>query len=440
MRVLAAFFVTTLAAVVACRGGESDSKPKHSDLPSGRSSSADAQGLCLQSTASNGKVDGALERARAVARKRPDVSGTWAELGRLWMQKARATEDPGFYHNVRACADAALALEPHDSAALNLKGFAHLNEHEFRAARDLAEGILARHADDRLAWGTLSDALLELGDVEGAERAAQRMLDLKPDAASYGRAAHLRWLRGDRAGAKRVYEQALQVARQAPDPELYAWMLVQAAHVFWYEGDAAGADAGFRLALERLADYAPALVGRARIALSEQRFAEAVELLERACKRSPSVESAWLLGNARSLAGDERGAAVAFQRAVAAGRHDPGTLALFYASTRRNLDEAVRLARRAHDERPNAHGKDVLAWTLYRSGKIAEALDVSEQALRWGTPDPRLLFHAGAIRMAAGDPANKAAGRQLVRRALALNAAFDPFEALEAQRLLGSGA
>jgi tetratricopeptide (TPR) repeat protein len=436
MRRFSALVVLALSALPACRQAPSGSDQKPRDVPNARLS-ADVQALCLEKMDGNDKLDAALAHARTVAQKRASEIPVWIALGRLWMQKARVSQDPGFYRNVDACADAALELEPDNAAAQNLKGFVHLNDHEFRRARDLAEKILSRDAGDRLAWGTRSDALLELGDVDGAEQATQRMLDLKPDAASYGRAAHLRWLRGDLEGAKRIFAQALKASSQAADREPYAWLLVQTAQIFWHEGDVAGADAGFKLALERVPDYAPALVGRARVAIAQKRFADAVALLERAHERSPSVESAWLLANARTLMGDRRAASVAFDRAVRAGRHDPATLAFFYASRGQKLDEAVRLARRAHDERPNTYSKDILAWALYRAGKIDEASETSKSLLQWGTRDARLWFHAGAIRLAAGD---RTGGRKLIARALELNAQFDPFEAEEARRLLGKNA
>jgi tetratricopeptide (TPR) repeat protein len=437
MRRLPALIVLVLSALAGCRSAPSGSHLKESGVSSTRLSAADVHALCLQNISGSGTLDTALARARTAAQQRTDSAAAWVALGRLWVQKARVAQDPGFYRNVDACAEAALRLEPDDAAAQNLKGFVYLNDHEFRLARDLAEKILSRDAGNRLAWGTRSDALLELGDVDGAEQATQRMLDLKPDAASYGRAAHLRWLRGDRQGAKRIFAQALKASSQAADPEPYAWLLVQTAQVFWHEGDVAGADAGFQAALDRVPDYAPALVGRGRVAIAQKRLADAVTLLERASDRSPSVESAWLLFNARTLIGDQRGASAAFDLAVSAGRHDPATLAHFYASRGRKLDEAVRLARRAHDERPNTYSKDVLAWALYRAGKVDEAFATSRQVLHWGTRDSRLWFHVGAIRIAAGD---RAAGRKLIARALELNAQFDPFEAEEARRLLAANA
>jgi len=39
----------------------------------------------------------------------------------------------------------------------------------------------------------------------------------------------------------------------------------------------------------------------------------------------------------------------------------------------------------------------VLAWALYKNGKLTEAANASEKAMRFGTRDSLLLFHAGMI-------------------------------------------
>jgi hypothetical protein len=75
---------------------------------------------------------------------------------------------------------------------------------------------------------------------------------------------------------------------------------------------------------------------------------------------------------------------------------------------------------------------DTYAWVLFRAGRLDDARRASEQAMRLGTPDARILYHAGAIRIAVGDPA----GRALVEKALALNPRFDATGAAEARALL----
>jgi tetratricopeptide (TPR) repeat protein len=358
----------------------------------------------------------------------------WLALGHAWIRKARGTGDPGYYLNAGACAEVALKLSPDQRQALSLKGMVLLNAHRFSEARAFAEAALMQDPDDVLALGVLSDAYLELGSFEAAVLAAQRMVDLKPNLPSYGRAAHLRWLQGDAPAAKQFYRLAIDAGSDSRDPEPLAWIIVQTAMLFWHEGDLEGADAGFDTALQKLEGYPPALVGKARVALARGEARQAAELLERAQAQSPLAETAWLLGDAKEAAGDAPGAQAAFAEVARLGKQgDHLSLALFLATKAREPEEALRLAQAEHEVRPNLHVEDAYAWALYRAGRLPEARAASDRARASGVKEPRLLFHAGAIRLAQGEAAE---GQALVKQALSLNPAFDATGAAEARKLL----
>jgi tetratricopeptide (TPR) repeat protein len=378
--------------------------------------------LCLQSPSGSAAADAPL---RALQRGADGASAPepWVQTGLAWVRKARAASRPELYRNAGSCAQAALERSPGHGAALALRGTVLLNDHRFAEARDLAREMLARDRHDAAAWGVLSDAQLELGQLEAAIEAAQRLVDLKPDLASYGRAAHLRWLQGDVPGAKRLYSLAIAAGKAQRDREPSAWMLTQAALIFWHEGDYPGADAGFDTALAQLPEYPPALEGKGRVALAQQQPRSAARWFERALRARPSVETAWLLGDAHALAGDERAAERAYARVERDGAYDPRTLAAFYATQHRKTGEAVRLARSELAERRDPYTIDTLAWALHRDGRPAEARPWIERAIAAGTPDARLLYHAGEILIAGGDVER---GGALVERALRLNPGFDP--------------
>jgi hypothetical protein len=46
---------------------------------------------------------------------------------------------------------------------------------------------------------------------------------------------------------------------------------------------------------------------------------------------------------------------------------------------------------------------DTLAWAYFKSGRFDDAAAASAEALRTGSRDARLLYHAAAIRHATGD-------------------------------------
>jgi tetratricopeptide (TPR) repeat protein len=400
-------------------------------------------------------ADGPIDRARRIALAPPDGSSDidreiaqaaraaeklgykedpWIALGRAWVKKARNDADPGFYVNADAAATVALDRAPDSPLANNLRALVLLNDHRFEDARALEQRVLEVDPDDAQALGGLSDALLELGRFDEAAKAAQTMVDLKPSLPSYSRASWFRWLQGDDVTAKAFVRKAIDAGAISGDVEPRAWAIVQAAQIFWSEGDHDGADAGFDRALDQLHEFAPALVGKGRVAMAQGDGARAAGYFARAYKQSPVLETAWLLGDARAMAGDAKGASDAWALVESRGRgSDPRTLSCYWSTKGLHTDDALALARAEHAKRGDVYTDDALAWALHRAGLESDARVAIDRATKLGTRDARLWFHAGAIRIAQGDAAG---GAKLVAQAVALNLQFDPDGAKEARALL----
>jgi len=371
-----------------------------------------------------------VERVRA----HPQADDGFVLLGRAWVRRARESSDPGYYLHAQACADVVLERSPSNLAAQNLHGFVLLNQHEFSLAKAAAEAIVSRDPRDPTAWGTLSDAALELGDFETAVSAVDRMMEQKPGLPAYARTAHLRWLRGDEAGALRAFRLAIDAGLDPSDPEPLAWVLVQTAELFFHRGDYEGADEGFKQALEVVQGYPPALVGRGRVLLARSDPTAAVAVLQRAYEKSPLVATGSLLTQALVLSGDRASAERAYAAAEREGlRGDRRSLSVMDSTLGRHPERALELARAERAVRGDIDTDDALAWALYRNGRFGAARESIERARRLGTRDARLLFHHGAILIATGEAAE---GRALVKQALTQNPKFEPEGAAEAARLL----
>jgi tetratricopeptide (TPR) repeat protein len=396
----------------------------------------ESKDLCLADPGGTDPLDRALRSLQKKAHELPMKSDEWVSVGRQWVRRARLASDPGFYVHVDGCAAVALQAEPSFAPALELQSLVMMNDHKFDQARQVAADILRREPEDVIALGTLSDALLELGRYDEAAEAAQRQMSVRPGMAAYSRGSYIRWLKGDDRNAKIFIRDALY-GRDAQDPEPAAWTFVEAATIFWHLADYDGADAVYAEALRWVPGYPSALVGRARIAMAKEQPRRAIEYLDKAYRMRPLPETAWLLGDALEMLGDDRGAREAYDRVVQQGRRgDRLTLALFYATKNRDIDEALRLIEEERALRGGIHVDDTYAWTLYRRGRIAEARKASDRAIRLGTKEARLLYHAGAIRMTAGD---EAGGGKLVQQALTLNPRFDWTGAAEARKLVDAG-
>lgn len=421
-----------------CRmAGTSDVSPAKPAAPDHRAAdsltSDESRAVCLADPAGDTRLDQEIRSQQGRARELPSKADEWVQSGRHWVRKARLSADPGFYVNVEGCAAMALEVAPGFAQALALRSLVLMNDHKFEQARQVAETILARDGEDVVALGALSDALLELGRYDEAAAAAQRQMSARPGMAAHARGSYHRWLRGDTRHAKLLIKDAL-IDRDGRDPEPAAWTFVEAATIYWHQADYDGADAVYAEALKWVPDYPPALLGRARVAIAQRNAGQALEYLDKAIRIRPIPEALWLLGDARRMLGDEAGAKEAYDRVVELGRRgDSLTLALFYATRNRDIDDALRLIEAERAVRGGIYVDDTYAWVLYRAGRISEAREAAERALRLGTKDARLLYHAGAIRMAAGDVSG---GRRLVQQALALNPEFDPTGAAEARALL----
>jgi tetratricopeptide (TPR) repeat protein len=108
-------------------------------------------------------------------------------------------------------------------------------------------------------------------------------------------------------------------------------------------------------------------------------------------------------------------------------------LALFYADHDIKLVESLELAQKELEVRRDIYTWDALAWALYKNDKLAEAAKASEKAMRFGTRDSLLLFHAAMIadRMGQHEQA-----RNELRDSLQINPHFHLIYADAAQQKL----
>ena len=108
---------------------------------------------------------------------------------------------------------------------------------------------------------------------------------------------------------------------------------------------------------------------------------------------------------------------------------------LFLLDHDRRVPEVLAKAREELNARKDVYGYDLLAWALFKSGLYADARRAALQALRLGTEDASLYYHAGMIERALG---NSAASRDDLERALAINADFHPLQSRIAREAMES--
>jgi tetratricopeptide (TPR) repeat protein len=379
------------------------------------------------------QVQALQARLRADARDWQAAS----QLGAAFLQRARETGDPSYYGRAEAALRQALAEQPDDYAAIGSMGALALARHQFAEALGWGERARDINPDRSYAYGVIADALTELGRYDEAAAAAQQMVDLRPDLASYSRVSYARELRGDLVGASEAMEAA--VSAGLAGSENTEWVRVQLGNLVFAQGRLRAAEGHYARSLEALPGYVPALAGLARLRAAQGRPEEAVALLADASTRMPLPEHVIALGELHESLGQaaeaERQYALvrAMQQLFAANGVDTDLELALFEADHGDAAAAAELARAAYARRPSVKAADTLAWALFRAGQTAEARRLSDEALRLGSRDALLLYHAGAIALGAGDEAR---ARSLLERALEGNPRFAPLHADRARAAL----
>jgi tetratricopeptide (TPR) repeat protein len=407
----------SLIAASACGSASGDSTP----------SLTGPCEIALAAHSGDAKLDREIAQIQQNIRANRQPSQTSAQIEKLgwsFVEKARASFDPGFYKLAEQCA---LCLESKQSAkqadkqtgkestdrplqspqslraaALLLRGHALHNLHRFSEAEKLARELVETRSLP-YDFGLLGDVLMEQGKLDEAILAYQKMMDLRPGPQAYSRAAHVRWLKGDLDGARGLMRMAAQAAG-AGDSESAAWAWSRLALFELQAGDVKRAHATCDAALEMQADYAPALLARGRILLAENKAAEAVAPLERAARLNALPEYQWSLADALRAAGrNDEAQAVESKLAAQGAGNDPRTFALYLITRGQQAETALRLAEEEIKVRRDVFTLDTLAWAQAANGAHDEAWKTMQSVLAQGTEDARLFLHAAAIAAQTGN-------------------------------------
>lgn len=356
-------------------------------------------------------------------------------LTEAFLVRKRETGDPVYMGYAKDAMIAARSLAPQDAQVRTADIMFLLDAHRFADAAHEARQVAAEDPRDATGHLLLSDALLELGDYEGAVAALEHAMERAPDLRSYSRAAYLRWLHNDVEGALEMAEDAIKAGSRTPEP--VAWCHADLGVMLWHKGDLAGAERAAERALALVPGYAPALSLQARVRAAQGRVDEAIMLLRDVVARMPTAEELLQLGELLAGQGQTEQAAEALARAEKLAEHDPLPLALYYARHAIQAERALALAGKAAAERGTIYTHDALALALLRSGRIADAAGAMARALTLETPDARLYLHRGLIELAQGQ---RDAARASLDRANALSPHADPRLAGELAQKLASEA
>lgn len=372
----------------------------------------------------------------------PESAIALAQLGGLYLQRARETGEDGDYQRAEDFARRSLDLRVNRNA----KTFVTLTtalmaQHEFAEAETVAR--LAVEYDPTVPQyrALLAEVQMELGNY-GAARESFRAL--AANRANLSIASRLvRWyeLNGRTDEAFRVMRRTTTAADSRKDipNEQTAWFHYRLGDMEMRNGRFRRARKEFNRGLEiEPADYR-ILGGLAKLSLLEGKPDRAIAFAQRgiALKLEPSTLG--ILGEAFLLKGDTALAAENLATMEIAVKGQPGAYhrawSLFLLDHGRRFDEVNRNAAAELATRKDIYGYDVLAWSFYRLGKYELAAENMRLALQLGTRDPILYYHAGMIEKSLGHTRE---ARKFLASALKINSRFDAFQSSVARAALDS--
>lgn len=362
-------------------------------------------------------------------KRNPQNAKAYLGLGDAFIRKARETGDTSHFNRAEDAIKRALELAPENGGAFRHLAYVFYSRHEFAPAAVYARKAVEIDPLDSDSYGVLGDALLEVGQYADAQAAYATMIELGKSLYSYSRLAGLKSARGDVGGAIADLERAIAIGKATRQPaESIAWTEWQLGAEYFAQGNLSAAQSNYRRSLESYPNYYRALAGMAQVRAAQQNYDEAIALYQKAIAILPMPEYAAALGAVYEKIGNPAQARRQYELVEYIGKLTAlnqslynRELAYFYADHNLKPKEALELARRELDYRRDIYAHDVLAWNLFRNGHFAEARASIDEALKLGTKDAKLFFHAGMIYFSLGE---KGKAKEFLARALAVNPYF----------------
>jgi tetratricopeptide (TPR) repeat protein len=327
-----------------------------------------------------------------------------ASLSRAYLKKARRTGQGRWIDDAETAARRSLdALPVSNSGAILALAQAAQMKHDFSGSIALCDRALRERPNDRPALALKATAQLGLGDIPGALRSADALVDRAPISENLALRAVILDAHGDEREALHDFRKAASV-EEPEDPEGSAWLRTMWARLALRRGRTDDAEDLLREALRIRPFFAPALgllgdleLDRNRLDAADRAYADAFQ---------SSADPAFLARRAdvKSRKGDTAAAEELRGAAEKALRRSSGhRIALARILLEKGLvQEALSIAEDEATKRRNVETIETLARALLASERLHDARIAVREALRTGGLDARLHELAAEIESRLG--------------------------------------
>ncbi len=365
-----------------------------------------------------------------------------ARMGAIYLARGRETGDPRDAELAEEAARHSLRNRAAgNGAAASVLQSALLAQHRFDEALRLALAARDADPDNQSLRAAVGEIRMELGQYDSARADFTGLHVALGDLAVAPRRARWAEIQGEPEKARLFLRAALATAQRtaAVPREQLAWYWLRAGDVELRTGHPVAADSAYRAGLAVHPDDYRLLSALAHSALAQQRWRDAVAYGEQAIGVTLDPATLGTLSDAAAALGDSAKAAEYARVLDVVVLRQPGTYhrawSLFLLDHDRHVTLVSRKIREELRTRRDVYAYDLFAWSLHKQGRNREAATAMAQALREGTRDAQLYYHAGEIERALG---HSDSARVMLARALAVNPWFHPTHAAQARATLAA--
>jgi tetratricopeptide (TPR) repeat protein len=363
-------------------------------------------------------------------------------LAEQYLQRYRERMDIDDVLRAERAAKQSLVAQPYGNMAGELElASIELTLHRFHDAIAITNHVESYDRGDTSMYGRDASLAMEVGNYARAERMLAAVPEKNRDDGWHVIDSRYLELTGHLAEARA--ELAVAAAYQnsnfdAPAQQR-AWYFFRQGEMAFEAGDNDTALADEREAITVFPNYADALRTLARIECARHDWQQCLTDAVASSNIVPYPETLGYKADAQRALGDTAGAeqtADLIHTVGALGDQQHITdrlLAIYYADHHLYPEAAYAIAKNELKSRDDIFTEDTLAWAAAMDARWTEARTHIANAMRYGTQNSLLEYHAGVIAEHFGDAS---AAKADFQRALALNPQFHPAFADDARAQL----
>lgn len=356
--------------------------------------------------------------------KAPHDYANLTVLGQLYCRHAKESDDLESYTKAGNALEHALKIRPDYAAGKLYLAEVYSARHRFEEALRLATEVRNQNAGSNIAIAIVADCQIELGRYDDAKQSIDQLAAREVSPPVLARQARLSELTGETDQAIALIDEALKSLDELGAlPNEVKWYLWRKGNLLLSRGRAEEAKQFFTraLAIDPQDDASNSGLAHAQHACGETDAAiKTIQIVIDEYEAPPAMA---LLGDYyRSLGNDDmaeqwyrKTEAKMREELIVAGDAHAREVALFFADHNRNLHEALSLAKLDMGQRQDLYAYDALAWCQYRVGEFEAAYANIQTALKQGTEDAKLFYHAALICDAVGRQADTEHWRKRMR-------------------------